>query len=77
MVKDTKARQQINLTVIALANLIAALTDAMRQADIGNDVVHRFLDELDHLNWLTIHGMPRHVLTDIVDIVRSTVPGND
>ena len=77
MVKDTKARQQIDLTVIALANLIAALTDAMRQADIGNDVVHQFLDELDHLNWLTIHGMPRRVLTDIVDIVRSTVPTND
>ena len=77
MVKDTKARQQIDLTVIALANLIAALTDAMRDADIGNDVVHGFLDELDHLNWMTIHGTPRQVLNDIIEVVRGTVPIND
>lgn len=77
MVKDRKARQRIDLTVIAIANLIAAVTDAMRNADLGNDVVHRFLDELDHLNWMTIHGPPQRVLNDIIEVVRGTVPVND
>jgi len=77
MTKDRKARAQGRVTVVALANLIAALAHTMRTAEVPPAVTHEFLDRLEDLNQLTLHGMPLTVLADVVDIVRRTVPTND
>ena len=62
---------------MALGNLIAAVVDTMRDADVPNSVVHAFLDNLDRLNELTLYGDVSSVMLDITEIVRSTVPDND
>ncbi len=77
MAKDRKARAETHVTVMALANMLAAIVDAMRDVDVPNDVIHGFLDRLDRLNAISLFGMPAALLKDFVEIVRGTVPGND
>jgi predicted nucleic acid-binding protein len=77
MVKDRKARRQNQVTALAVGNMIAALVDTMMREDLGNDVAHHFLDRLQDLNSMTLHGPALFILDDIVDVVRGTVPVND
>jgi hypothetical protein len=77
MAKDKYARHENRVTVMALGNLIAALVDTMRAADVPNDVVHDFLDKLERLNGFTLFGDAGDVMDEIVDVVRRTVPDND
>jgi hypothetical protein len=77
MVKDRKARAEVRITVMALANMTAAIVDAMRDAEVPNHVVHTFLDAFERLNDLMLDGPPAVILGEIVEIVRSTVPDND
>jgi hypothetical protein len=77
MAKDRKARSDNQITVIALGNMLAAIVDAMRGADVPNDVVRQFLDRLDHLNALTLSGIPGAIMSDVIEIVRGSVPSND
>ena len=77
MAKDRKARDEARITVIALANMTAAIVDAMRDANVPNHVVHTFLDCFDDLNSFALHGAPAIILGDIVEIVRATVAHND
>ncbi len=65
------------MTVMALANMLAAMVDAMRDVGVSNDIIHGFLDRLDRLNAISLTGMPAALLRDFVEIVRGTVPGND
>lgn len=62
---------------MAIANLIAAITDTMRTAEVPGEIVHGFLDRLERMNAVTLWGTPAELLGDIVDVVRRTVPGND
>jgi len=77
MGKDKKARRETRLTVVALANLTAAIVDAMRDAEVPNHVVHTFLDGFERLNDFTLSGPPGMILSDIVGLLRATVPDND
>lgn len=77
MGKDRKARIQGRVTVIALANLVAALVDTMRECRVANDVVHSFLDRFDEMNWVSLSGQPAEVMDEIIGIVRAAVPSND
>ena len=77
MAKDKKARNEGRVTVMALANLIAAIVDTMREAEVGSDVIHGFLHRLDHLNAVTLSGIADAIMVDLIDVVRSTVPAND
>ncbi|WP_271300660.1 hypothetical protein [Sphingomonas sp. CV7422] len=77
MVKDRKARAEARITVMALANMTAAIVDAMRDAEVPNHVVHTFLDAFDRLNDVVLSGPPAMILSQIVEIVRATVPDND
>lgn len=77
MAKDRKARAENHVTVMALANLLACIVDAMREADVPNDIVHSFLDRLEHINAITLSGLAGEIMSDFVAIVRGTVPGND
>ena len=77
MVKDRKARAQSQITVMALANMTAAIVDAMRDADVPNHVVHTFLDAFDRLNGIVLSGPAAVMLDEIVEIIRATVPDND
>jgi hypothetical protein len=73
MVKDRKARAEVRITVMALANMTAAIVDAMRDAEVPNHVVQHFRPiERPDARW-TASG----ILGEIVEIVRSTVPDND
>lgn len=77
MVKDRKARANNRITVMAIANMLAALVDAMREAQVGNDVIHVFLDSFERMNTLTLTGPAWSILSEFVDVVRATVPSND
>ena len=77
MAKDIKAREKARLSIIAIANLVAAIVDTMRDMDMPNDIIHALLDKFDSLNEATVWGAPGDLLAEIVEIVRSTVPGND
>lgn len=77
MGKDRKARVQGRVTIIALANLVAALVDTMRECRVANDVVHNFLDRFDERNWVSLSGAPAAIMDEIIGIVRRSVPGND
>jgi hypothetical protein len=77
MMKDRKARRDNRLTVLALANMIAAIVDTLVEEGVGNSVAHGFLDRLETLNEQSVHGPALHILADMIDIVRATVPVND
>ncbi|MEG3165558.1 hypothetical protein U1701_13230 [Sphingomonas sp. PB2P19] len=77
MVKDKRARQDNRITLMAVANMIAAMVDAMRFADVPNDVIRRFLDNFEELNCIMLDGPAYELMDHIVDVVRSTVPSND
>lgn len=77
MVKDRKARANNRITVMAIANMLAALVDAMREAQVSNDVIHVFLDSFERMNTLTLTGPAWSILSEFVDVVRATVPSND
>ena len=77
MAKDKYARHENRVTVMALGNLIAAMVDTMRAADVPNDVVRDFLDKLQRLNGFTLFGDAGDVVDEIIDIVRESVPDND
>lgn len=77
MVKDKRARRDNRITLMALANMIASMVDAMRFADVPNDVIRRFLDNLEELNCITLHGPAYEMMDTIVEVVRSTVASND
>lgn len=77
MAKDRKAREHSKLTSLALANLIAALVDAMCDAEVPPFTIHRFLDRLVHLNDLQLWGEPLGFLETMIEVVRRTVPSND
>ncbi|NYD88891.1 hypothetical protein HD841_000660 [Sphingomonas melonis] len=62
---------------MALANMTAAIVDAMRDAEVPNHVVHTFLNAFDRLNDIVLDGAPATILSEIVQIVRTTVPDND
>ena len=77
MAKDKKARAETHVTVMALANMLAAMVDAMLDVGVPNDVIHDFLDRLTALNALSLSGMPAAIMGDFVDVIRGTVAGND
>ncbi|WP_380787254.1 hypothetical protein [Sphingomonas sp. R86521] len=77
MVKDKRARRDNRITLTALANMIAAMVDAMRFADVPNDVIRHFLNNLDELNCITLDGPAYEMMDTIVEVVRSTVASND
>ncbi len=77
MVKDKSARRNNRITLMALSNMIAALVDAMRFANVSNDVIRHFLDNLEELNCLMLDGPAYELMDHIVDVLRSTVASND
>lgn len=77
MAKDRKARAETHVTVMALANMLAAMVDAMRDVGVSNDVIHGFLDRLDRLNAISLTGMPAALMRDFVEVMRGTVASND
>lgn len=77
MGKDKRARAEVHITVMAIANLIAAIVDTMRNADMPPHAVFGFLDELERLNGITLWGAPGLVLDEIIHVVRRSVPSND
>lgn len=77
MVKDRKARREGEVTVMALANLYAALVDTMRAVGLPHGMIHAFLDELERLNAITNSGRLGAILDEMVEVVRATVPSND
>ncbi len=78
MGKDKRARADNRLTAIALANLVAAIVDTMRNTDLPDDIVRHFIEELDRLNTLMLPptgaGAFMHFVTDVL---RGEVAAND
>lgn len=77
MVKDRRARAGNYFTTVALANVVAVIVDTMREADVPNDKVHHFINELERLNALTLHGDAAEFMSFLADVLRGSVPVND
>jgi hypothetical protein len=77
MAKDKRARAENHVTVMALANMLASIVDAMRDVGVSNGVIHDFLDRLDRLNAISLSGMAGAIMHDFVAVVRETVASND
>ena len=75
MGKDKKARQHGQMTALALANLLAAIVDAMDDAAVPPLIFHRFLDRLDDLNQLQLWGDPLEFMDMVITVMRRTVDG--
>lgn len=65
------------MTVVALANLVAVIVDTMRNAQVPNEVVHHFIDELAGLNAITLTGEAADFMAYIANVLRGSVPVND
>jgi len=77
MAKDKRARRENRVTVTAMANMLAAMVDAMRASGVSNDVTHGFLDKLDWLNAMTLSGYTQTLMAEFVEVMRCTVASND
>ena len=77
MAKDKRARRENRVTVTAMANMLAAMIDAMRAGGVSNDVTHGFLDKLEWLNAMTLSGYPATLMAEFVEVMRCTVASND
>lgn len=77
MGKDKQARDRNRMTFFALANLVAALVDAMDETGVDRFTIHTFLDRFDRLNHFGLDGEPREFMTGIVDAVRRSLACND
>jgi hypothetical protein len=77
MAKDKRARRENRVTVTAMANMLAAMIDAMRAGGVSNDVTHGFLDKLEWLNAMTLTGYPAVLMAEFVEVMRCTVASND
>jgi hypothetical protein len=77
MAKDKQAREHSRLTACALANLLAAIVDAMADAELPPSVIHRFLGRLDDLNQLQLWGEPLDFMDTVIAVLRRTVACND
>ncbi|WP_260597836.1 hypothetical protein [Sphingomonas endolithica] len=77
MAKDKHAREQNRLTACALANLLAAIVDAMGDAELPPSVIHRFLSRLDDLNQMQLWGESLEFMELVVNVLRRSVACND
>lgn len=77
MTKDKKARQLGYLTLSALGVTLAAMIDAMKAADVPNDVAHLFLDRLEGGFEEVLFGDARNMMMLMVGVLRANVADND
>lgn len=77
MAKDSTARAEGRITVLALGNLTAAIVDAMQDAGLPPGSAHRFIDRLEQLNQMTLWGRPAEVMLCITATLRRSVASND
>ncbi len=77
MAKDKKAREIGPLTLSALGVVMGSIVDTMRFADVPNDAVHHFLDELEEGFDLILYGEARAAMMGLVFILRQNVASND
>jgi hypothetical protein len=77
MAKDKKARQLGYLTINALGVVIGSVIDTMRMADVPNDAVHHFLDELENGFEECLFGEAQAIMLGLLGILRQNVASND
>ncbi|MFC3579108.1 hypothetical protein [Sphingomonas hylomeconis] len=77
MAKDKQAREHSRLTACALANVLAAIVDAMGDAELPPMAIHRFLHRLDDLNQLQLWGEPLEFMETVICVLRRSVASND
>lgn len=65
------------VTVTAMANILAAVVDAMRSAGVPGEAISLFLDDLNRRNAETLPETPAAVMADILHAIRKAVPTND
>ena len=77
MTKDKKARTLGFLTLSALGVTLASIVDAMKFADVPNDVAHHFLDRLEDGFFEVLHGEAQDMMLMMVGVLRGSVADND
>lgn len=77
MTKDRKARNLGYLTLSALGVTMASIVDAMKAADVPNDVAHHLLDRLEDGFEEVLYGEARSMMLMMVGVLRGSVADND
>lgn len=77
MTKDRKARNMSYLTISALGVMMASIVDSMRTAQMPNEAVHHFLDQLEDGFSQVLHGEPQTLMLGLVFVLRRDVASND
>ncbi|WP_342249364.1 hypothetical protein [Sphingomonas sp. OTU376] len=77
MAKDKKARRMGVMTISALGVALGAVIDAMKMADVPNDVAHHFLDQLEDGFEAMLSGEAQAIMLGLVKVLRGSVADND
>lgn len=77
MAKDRKSRAFGYMTISALGVALGAIIDAMKMADVPNDVTHHFLDRLEDGFDEVLHGEALAIMIGLVLVLRGNVADND
>lgn len=77
MTKDKKARRLGHLTLAALGVTLGAIIDALRAADVPNDVTHHFLNRLEDGFFEVLYGEAQEIMLGMIFVLRENVADND
>jgi hypothetical protein len=77
MTKDRKARNMGYLTISAIGVVMASIVDSMRAAQMPNEAVHHFLDQLEDGFSSVLYGEPQTLMLGLVFVLRRDVASND
>ena len=65
------------MTLAAIGVVMGSTIDAMRVADVPNDVIHAFLGKLEQGFEAVLWGDALSIMYELVDVLRANVPSND
>lgn len=65
------------MTLSAIGVTLGAIVDALRAADVPNDVTHHFLDRLEDGFEEVLRGETQAIMLGLVIVLRGAVADND
>lgn len=65
------------LTISALGVMMGAIVDSMRAAQLPNEAIHHFLDQLDEGFSQVLYGEPQTLMLGLAFVLRPDVASNE
>jgi len=74
---DETARDMGRAALFAWGNLVGAIVDTLRDADVPAPLIHGILDHIDDANRAVLKGSAQEAYLSLVAAIRRDIPGND